>query len=61
VRTDGALGSYQARDQMTLEQKFAFLCEWADDLADANRSLKIEIHSLLGKILSLDSKVAHLK
>jgi hypothetical protein len=42
-------------DQMTREQKFAFLEEWAENLANANRSLDIDIRSLLGKLLKLDS------
>ena len=53
--------SYEAWDQMTLEQKFAFLCGRVDHLTGANRSLKVEIHSLLGKTLSLDSKITALK
>jgi hypothetical protein len=48
-------------DQMTREQKFAFLEEWAENLATANRSLNIDIRSLLGKLLKLDSKISHLK
>jgi hypothetical protein len=48
-------------DQMTSEQKFAFLEEWAENLAVANRSLNIDIRSLLGKLLKLDSKITDLK
>jgi hypothetical protein len=47
--------------QMTPEQKFAYLEEWAENLATANRSLNIDIRSLLGKILKLDSKISELK
>ena len=43
-----------AWDQMTPEQKFAFLNEWAENLANANRSLQIDLHSLLGKVLKLE-------
>jgi len=46
---------------MTREQKFAFLEEWAENLATANRSLNIDIRSLLGKLLKLDSKISDLK
>ena len=46
---------------MTSEQKFAFLEEWAENLAVANRSLNIDIRSLLGKLLKLDSKISDLK
>jgi hypothetical protein len=49
-----------AWDQMTLEQKFVFIAERADSLTDAKRSLQIEIHSLLGKLLSVDSKLSTL-
>jgi hypothetical protein len=48
-------------DQKTSEQKFAFLEEWAENLAVANRSLNIDIRSLLGKLLKLDSKISDLK
>jgi hypothetical protein len=47
-----------AWDQMTLEEKFAFLCERAESLATDKRSLQIDIHSLLGKCLALDSKIS---
>ena len=43
---------------MTLEEKFAFLCERAESLATDKRSLQIDIHSLLGKCLALDSKIS---
>jgi hypothetical protein len=46
---------------MTSEQKFAFLEEWAENLAVVNRSLNIDILSLLGKLLKLDSKISDLK
>jgi hypothetical protein len=46
---------------MTREQKFASLEEWAENLATANRSLNIDIRSLLGKLLKLDSKISDLK
>ena len=49
-----------AWDQMTLHQKFVFIAERADNLADAKRSLQIELHSLLGKLLSIDSKLSTL-
>ena len=49
-----------AWDQMTLDQKFVFIAERADDLAYAKRSLQIEVHSLLGKFLSIDSKLSTL-
>jgi hypothetical protein len=52
--------SYQAWDQMTLEQKFALLNEWAANLANENRSLQVEIYSLFGKILSVESKLSDL-
>jgi hypothetical protein len=48
-------------DQMTPEQKFAYLEEWAENLATANRSLNIDIRSLLGKLLKIDSKISKLK
>jgi hypothetical protein len=48
-------------DQTTPEQKFAFLEEWAERLATANRSLNIDICSLLGKLLKLGSKISGLK
>jgi hypothetical protein len=50
-----------AWNQMTPEQKFAFLEELAENLATANRSLNIDIRSLLGKLLKLDSKISDLK
>jgi hypothetical protein len=46
---------------MTPEQKFAFLNEWAENLTNANRSLQIELHSFLGKVLSVESKISNLK
>jgi hypothetical protein len=49
-----------AWDQMTLDQKFVFIAERADNLTDAKRSLQIELHSLLGKLLSIDSKLSTL-
>jgi hypothetical protein len=52
---------YPALDQMTLDQKFAFLNEWVENLTNGNRSLQIEINSLLGKLLKLESKVSDLK
>ena len=45
---------------MTLDQKFVFIAERADNLTDAKRSLQIELHSLLGKLLSIDSKLSTL-
>ena len=45
---------------MTLDQKFVFIAERADDLAYAKRSLQIEVHSFLGKFLSIDSKLSTL-
>ena len=47
-------------DQMTLYQKLAFVAERADNLTDAQRSLQIELRSLLGKLLSIDSKLSTL-
>lgn len=47
-----AVDAYEAWDQMTLEQKFSFLNQWAENLANENRSLQVELHSLLGKIMS---------
>ena len=47
-------------DQMTLYQKFVLVAERADNLTDAKRSLQIELHSLLGKLLSIDSKLSTL-
>jgi hypothetical protein len=52
--------SYQAWNQMTLEQKFALLNEWEANLANENRSLQVEIYSLFGKILSVESKLSDL-
>jgi hypothetical protein len=52
---------HPAWDQMTPEQKFAFLNEWAENLTNANRSLQIELHSFLGKVLSVESKISNLK
>jgi hypothetical protein len=49
-----------AWDQMTLEQKFMFLREWAENLTDTHRSLQIEIHSLLGKLMRIDAKLSDL-
>jgi hypothetical protein len=49
-----------AWDQMTLDQKFVSIAERADNLTDAKRSLQIELHSLLGKLLSIDSKLSTL-
>jgi DNA-binding transcriptional regulator YbjK len=49
---------FPARGQMTLEQKFKFLREWAEDLTDTHRSLQIEIHSLLGKLLRIDANLS---
>ena len=46
---------------MALEQKFAFLCERADDAANANRSLKIDLQSLLGQLIKLDAKLTDLQ
>jgi len=46
-------------DQMTLYQKLV-VAERADNLTDAQRSLQIELHSLLGKLLSIDSKLSTL-
>jgi hypothetical protein len=55
-----ASSTYPAWDQMTLEQKFAFLNELADNLADENRSLQVDIYSLLGKLFSVESKLSDL-
>jgi hypothetical protein len=49
-----------AWDQMTLDQKFVSIAERADNLTDAKRFLQIELHSLLGKLLSIDSKLSTL-
>jgi hypothetical protein len=49
-----------AWDQMTLDQKFAFIIERMDNLRDTKRSLQVELHSLLGKLLSIDSKLSNL-
>jgi hypothetical protein len=49
-----------AWDQMTLEQKFVSIVERADNLADTKRSLQIDLQSLLGKLLSVDSKLSAL-
>jgi hypothetical protein len=45
---------------MTLYQKLVFVAERADNLTDAQRSLQIELRSLLGKLLSIDSKLSTL-
>ena len=47
-------------DQMTLYQKLVLVAERADNLTDAQRSLQIELHSLLGKLLSINSKLSTL-
>ena len=37
-----------------------FLREWAENLTDTHRSLQIEIHSLLGKLMRIDAKLSDL-
>ena len=49
-----------AWDQMTLDEKFVFIADRADNLTDAKRSLQVELHSLLGKLLSINSKLSTL-